>query len=366
MTSKTFFIKDIKGKEDVQSLFLVKHLAVMESRDGRHYLNVILADKTGDLEAKKWHGAQEVVGQIQRGDLVSVTGKTNVYQGRLQLIISEIALYAGPELEMHLFVPASASAPEAMFEQLMKIVQELDDVYIRDLLQLVLFTPEIQRRLKSWPAGKTIHHAYQGGLLEHILSCSNLGLLLATHYRLNRNYVIAGTILHDLGKIYELSDGHLVEYTEEGKLVGHLVKGVEIMDRFAAKIKNFPFLLKLHLKHILISHHGELEYGSPKVPATSEAYLVHLIDLMDSKIGAIAAIKKTDTTPGNWSAPIKHLERAIFKGELPTFSQYLPEVSEEREVVARESSAEKRFKSPSLGDLMKNIKLGSPKSSDDE
>jgi 3'-5' exoribonuclease len=212
-----------------------------------------------------------------------------------------------------------------MYSELKAIVETLEEVYIRDLLLLILNDFEISRRLKIWQAGKSIHHAYQSGLLEHILSCTKLAVTLSPHYKVNRSYVVAGCILHDLCKIYELTEGPVVEYTEEGKLIGHLVKGLEILDLFAAKIKTFPLSMKIHLKHILLSHHGEYEYGSPKIPNTSEAFLVHLIDLMDSKMSSFEQVKKLDSSSNHWSGFVKHLDRLVYKSELPSFSSYLME-----------------------------------------
>ncbi len=173
---------------------------------------------------------------------------------------------------------------------------------------------------------------------------------------MNDNYVVAGCILHDLCKIYELTDGINVEYTEEGKLVGHLVKGLEIVDRYAYKIKNFPHYTKMHIKHILLAHHGEYEYGSPKIPQTSEAFLVHLIDMMDSKMGTLELIKKTDSSTGNWSGFVKHLDRIVYKSELPFYPDYIQE---------DEMGEEKREHKPqpSVPAKPKNMNTQEPKTS---
>lgn len=355
------YIKDFKAKEEVNGRFYVKYIAVMEGKDGRSYLNLVLADKTGELESRKWTEAHEVANRIDKGDIVSVSGKINLFQNRLQLIIKNIERVE-EEVDMNEFVTSSSNPPEKMLERLDKIVSSLEDIYIRDLLTLMLNDSEIRRRLKTWSAAKSIHHAYQSGLLEHTLSCTELGSSLAKHYGVNVSYVVAGTILHDLCKIYELTDGMGVEYTEEGKLVGHLVKSVELLDRFAYKVKGFPYQMKLHLKHILISHHGQIEFGSPKVPQTSEAMLVHLIDLMDSKMASFAEIKRKDMLPGHWSGFIKHLDRLVYKEELPTYGEYLPE-----EIVAKTSlpKVEKRgkkhfdqpLKNSALADKLKDFKV---------
>ena len=165
----------------------------------------------------------------------------------------------------------------------------------------------------SGTAAKSVHHAYRGGLLEHILSCARLSVHLSKHYKLNVNYVVAGAIIHDICKIFELSSGPVVDYTLEGKLVGHLVKGVELVERFSRKIENFPMDMKLHLKHIVIGHHGQLEFGSPKVPSTLEANLVHYIDFLDSKMSGLIDFVKTDSTSGHWTAFNRFENKSIYK-----------------------------------------------------
>jgi len=180
---------------------------------------------------------------------------------------------------------------------------------------------------------------------------------LSPHYKVNRSYVVAGCILHDLCKIYELTEGPVVDYTEEGKLVGHLVKGLEIVDHFAYKIKNFPYNVKLHLKHILLAHHGEYEYGSPKIPNTSEAYLVHLIDLMDSKMSSLEQVKKNDSSSGHWSGFVKHMDRIVYKSELPTFTDYV--VGEKNQETPAQPSppSTKPTAKGTMGNLLKDFKV---------
>lgn len=317
------FISDLQGKEEIESIFLVKIFNVMEGKDGKKYFNIILTDATGDLESRLWQYSSEIEKTISKGSFVKVRGKLNFYQGRKQFIITSLYKVEQNEVNLDDFVMKATQDPEIMYKKLLTIVDGLSDVYIRDLLRNIITDGEIARRLKIWQAGKSIHHAYRSGLLEHILSCTELALILSKHYNVNHNYVVAGCILHDLCKIYELTDGVNVEYTEEGKLVGHLVKGLEIVDRYSYKIKDFPHYLKMHLKHILLAHHGEYEYGSPKVPQTSEAYLVHLIDMMDSKMGSLEIVRKTDSTTGHWSGFVKHLDRIVYKSELPFYPEYI-------------------------------------------
>lgn len=316
---KTQYVADLKVKDQVKNPFIVKYINLMSSRDGKNYLNVILADKTGDLEARVWHGAREISERVGRGDFVFVLGKVNSYQGRKQLVIEKIDKTDSEDIDIDQFVAKSDKDPEGMYAELQGIVAGLDDYFLRTLLEKILQDQRVQRDFKVCPAGKTIHHPYRSGLLEHTLACTKLADFLAGFYGLNKNFVVAGTILHDLCKINEFNDELVVEYSDEGKLVGHLINSVELVNEFSKQIENFPGDTLMHLKHILISHHGHLEYGSPKLPQTSEAMLVHLIDLMDSKVNAFEVVKTTDTQPGAWTSFVRHLDRIVYKHELPTY-----------------------------------------------
>ena len=321
---KKLFIKDLSLKVESTIWCCVKYVSLMEARDGRKYGNIVLSDSSGDMESRLWSRAQEYCREVTTGDLVEVRGKLNLYQGRRQFVIQQLAKLQRSQVNEEDFVHQAPRPPEEMYQQLLQIVDRADDYYIKSLLCAILKAPQIARRLKLWPAGKSIHHAYRSGLLEHILSCAELAELLSVRYQCNFNYVLAGCILHDLCKIDELSEGIHVEYTDEGRLLGHLVKGVELLDRFARDIQDFPDDLRLHLKHILLSHHGEYAFGSPKVPQTSEAMLVHLIDLTDSRMNAFATVKRTDSHKLDWSGYVKHLDRMIYKRALPHFTEPLP------------------------------------------
>lgn len=211
---KEQFVGDLKSRDQVSTQLLVKYIALAEARDGRNYLNIVLSDATGEIEGRKWSDAKGVVDEVSKGDIVELEGKINNYQNRQQLIIDKIRKVTDQNIDMDDFIVKSATPPEKMFSELMMIVDNLDDAYIRELLRSILFDGEINRRIKIWQAGKSVHHAYQSGLLEHILSCVQLSLTLSKHYQVNINYVVADAILHDICKIYELSEGPVVEYTE--------------------------------------------------------------------------------------------------------------------------------------------------------
>ncbi len=348
---KTQYVDQLQVKETVESIFLVKFLSVMESRDGKNYLNIILADKTGKIEARKWHGAHEVQQVISAGDYARVIGKVNNFQGRSQLIIKEIHKEDTGKLKLEDYQVKSEISSDKMFRELENIIFELSDVYIKDLLNLLINDREIRKKLETWYAGKSIHHAYEAGLLEHILSCAKLAVHLSPVYNVNHNYVVAGAIMHDLCKIYELTSGPVVEYTTEGKLVGHLTASIELMNKFINKINGFPYQTKLHLQHILLSHHGAFEYGSPKLPQTSEAQLVHFIDLMDSQMNSLETAKKDDSKTGSWTGFIKHLDRIIYKEKLPSYSNYIDKKIENKNKNNKEELTH------SLADKLKGLKI---------
>ncbi len=363
MADSRVSVKDLKVKGSVSEVYLIKYCSLMSSRDGKKYLNIIFSDSSGQIEGRAWNHAEEINNNCSKGDFARVEGKVNAYQGRKQLIVSKITRVNKSEVQISDFVHSSSFDPEEMYQKLEKIVDGLDDFYIKLLLQNILSDQEIKRRLKVWQAGKTIHHAYQSGLLEHILSCTELAVSLSAHYNCNKNFVVAGAIMHDLCKVYELSSGVTVDYTEEGKLVGHLVKALEILDRFSYRIKNFPQNTKLHLKHILLSHHGHYEFGSPKIPQTKEAYLLHLIDLMDSKMGTIDEIVRSDQNTGHWSGFIKHMDRIIFKSELPHYESELSddEASQRRSLSQGGDKKKNKYVDKdlkqNLGSLLENIDL---------
>lgn len=353
-------ISDLKPKEDIESVFLIKYLQLAQSKDGKDYLNIILSDASGDIEGRMWTNAHDLVEKFDKGHFIGVKGKANIYQGKKQFIIQDFFAVNKDDINENDFIHQAQRGADEMYQDLLKIVGELDDVYVKELLTNILNDQEIQRRLKSWQAGKSIHHAYKSGLLEHILSCVELSVHLSGHYKVNKNYVVAGAILHDLCKIYELSDGYNVDYTEEGKLVGHLVKGVEVLDKFAYRIKGFPYDLKMHLKHILLSHHGFYEYGSPKLPQTSEAMLLHLIDHMDSKMHAFETIKRTDQNAGHWSGFIKHLDRIVYKSELPFYPEYQKSYDSTPKGSSKKSAPKKKRNQEvkqNLGSLLKDFKV---------
>ena len=258
------------------------------------------------------------------------------------------------------FIPHSSQDPAAAWAELKALAQTIKDRYLKTLVEQVLADEYVQRRLPVCPAGRSIHHACVGGLIDHILSCTKLGAYLADYYQLDKDYVLAGTILHDVGKIYEFSEDDLVDYTDEGKLLGHIVKGLEIVDHYIAQQKDFPQSIRVHLKHILAAHHGELDCGSPKVPQTPEAYLVHLIDYLDSKLDTMKTAMKGPAS-GDWINYNKALDRAIYRKPLPHADSLAFSTTETIPVTTTTSSSSSSSSSSSLkqslADKLKDIKI---------
>lgn len=315
-------ISELEPKEDFEGAFLVKFMALQTDKRGKEYLNIILMDRSGEAEARIWDNAAAIEEKIQVKDIVRVSGKVNLYQGRKQLVVQAIEKAPGALYPRERFVPASVFPPEKMLADLLQIVAQMEDPFARQLAETVLSDPEIRPRFMEAPAAKSVHHAYVGGLLEHVLSVARILFFLGQHYRayygkaLNPDLLVLGAIFHDIGKLEELEWERGTEYSHSGKLIGHLVQGCELVDRFAARIPNFPDSLKILLKHQILSHHGKLEYGSPKLPVTLEALIVHYVDDLDSKVNSIFGILEKDATPGQWTAFNRLYERMFLKPEV--------------------------------------------------
>lgn len=297
--SEKIFIKDLAENQTVQTPFLVKEKNLLVGKNGKPYMALVLSDRSGSVDARVWDNVDQLQNKFQVGDIVAIKGAVQVYQSRLQLILHRLERMEAPE-NLDDFISVTEKDPQELFQLLKGTVASLDNSHVRELLENTLKDPEIVPLLMNAPAAKSIHHARRGGLLEHILSICNILDFLADHYKvLDRNLLIFGAIYHDLGKIWELQYDKGVSYTTEGRLIGHLTMAVELVEKKASQIMGFPEDLKLHMKHIVLSHHGKLEYGSPKRPKTLEAFLVSFIDDLDSKMDSIVEFMKSDTMIGD-------------------------------------------------------------------
>lgn len=291
------FVTDLLDKQTVSSLFLVKEKNLQIGKNGRSYLSLFLSDRTGSIDARAWDNVEDLDRLFQSGDIIKAKGQVQTFQGRKQFIIHKVERADKAEYDPQQFISSSALDPEDLLRQLIQLVETMTDPFIKQLTLSVLQDPSIREKMLVAAAAKSIHHAKLGGLLEHIVSICKLMEFLAIHYRqLNRDYLLFGAIFHDIGKIWELSTDDGIQYTDEGRLIGHLVMAVELIERKAQKIFGFPDKLKMLLKHIVLSHHNLLEYGSPKRPKFLEALVVAMIDDLDSKIDTLTSIQSEAET----------------------------------------------------------------------
>jgi len=291
-----------------------KNLAV--SQKGSPYLNLRLRDKTGEIDGRVWENAIQFNRSFQKGDVIALRSRAVNYRNVMQLSISHIEKVDDSTIEPADYSPSTSFNIDDMYEELMTYVEGINNPHLQELLNTIFHDEEIRTAFKRAPAAKGLHHCYIGGLLEHTLSVTQLLDMAAQHYRnVNRDLIIAGGILHDIGKIYELSFAKMIDYTDRGRLVGHIVIGVEIVDQKIAALDNFPEQLALELRHILLSHHGVLEFGSPKRPKTLEAQLVNMIDDLDAKINAFQGfIDSSNDDESHWTPYHRLFERFIYKG----------------------------------------------------
>lgn len=313
------FVEDLKEIAEFEGPFLLKQINLQIDKNGKAYLFLTLMDKTGEVEARVWENAQRIFDGVKAQDVVRVAGKVNFYQGKRQLVLAAIEKAAPNVYPMERFLLSSAFNIERMLSDLIAMMKTLQSPFAQQLALNLLENSEMRPKILRAPAAKNVHHAYAGGLVEHVLSVCRVLDFLAIHYKnyygeaLNRDLLLLGGLFHDIGKIYELSFDQGIEYSMEGRLIGHHVIGCEIVDRLCAKIPNFPEDFRMQIKHQILAHHGKLEYGSPKVPHMVEAYMVHMIDDLDSKINSLFGLIQQDNLQGPWTATLKLYERAFLK-----------------------------------------------------
>lgn len=329
------FVRDLREKQRVNTVFKVTRKQRLQSRAGKAFLALTLVDRTGELDARIFENVDAAEGLFQGDDYVLVEGQVITFHGKLQLVIDKLQRLDPEPIDPKEFawtppaqpappppsagVAGAASGEARPVQQIRQLVERVGDPNVKALLLAFLDDPEIARGLDTAPAAKGVHHAYKGGLAEHLLSVIKLAHRVCDHYpMIDRDLVIAGALLHDIGKVQELSfERGNIEYTDEGKLVGHLVLTAQKIREKASRLPNFPRALEHHLTHLVLAHHGELAYGSPKVPVTLEAYVVHLIDMLDARIHSWLELMARDPSD-RWTETSKLYDRQLWKGPSPT------------------------------------------------
>jgi 3'-5' exoribonuclease len=322
--------KDVKEGERVKSVFAVSRKAVPTAKSGKTYLSVTLHDKTGELEARAFDNVEALAQGFEEKDYVEVEGQVGTFQGKPQLRLDAVAKQDAAALDAAEFtwVPPPepkkpektgfSDADETTWKELLALVDAVTDENVKKLIQAFLEDEDVAARLRRAPAAKSVHHAYAGGLLEHTVSCLKLAHRLADHYpQVDRDLLVAGAFFHDLGKIRELVYDRQVEYSDEGRLVGHLVMTAQwVHDK--ARRAGVPRDLEHHVVHLVLAHHGKLEYGSPKLPMTLEAMLTHEIDEIDSRVNSWLNLMGREGGNRRWTSSENVYEQHIWRGTLPT------------------------------------------------
>ncbi|HBG47262.1 MAG TPA: HD family phosphohydrolase [Deltaproteobacteria bacterium] len=316
---KKTYIKDIREKDSVQDVFLVSKKETGISKSGKAYLSLRLMDSSGEMEARVWDDAEEIAKAFNKNDVVSVKAYAVAYQGGVQMNVSAVKALAENAYSLRDFLPASAKDPATLASEIDSIIASLKDRHVKALLEAIFTDPEVRGKFLMAPAAKSMHHPWLGGLAEHVVSMCGLADKLVEHYgeAINRDLLIAGSMLHDIGKIWELSYQRSFDYTDEGRLLGHITIGVELIDRKASAIPDFPRELSVLIKHMVLSHHGHLEFGSPKRPKTIEAIILSYIDDLDAKVTMVRSLVTDKGDGSNWTSYQKLFERYIYRGGAP-------------------------------------------------
>ena len=291
------YISGLHEGETIRNVYLCKGKRSAETRNGKPYDNLMLQDKTGTLDGKVWDPNSQGISEYSEKDFIEVFGDVISYNGNLQLNIRQIRRAQEGEYNPADYMPTTDKSVDGMYEELLAYIRQISSPHLRQLLEYFFVKDEtFIRRFKGHSAAKTVHHSFSGGLLEHTLSVVHLCEYFAGAYSiLNRDLLIAAALCHDIGKTRELSAFPDNDYTDEGQLIGHIVIGVEMIDEALREQPDFPVKLANELKHCVVAHHGELEYGSPKKPALAEALALNLADNADAKLQTLTEIFKGKT-----------------------------------------------------------------------
>lgn len=312
---KKKFVQDLQTGESIDDIFVLAEKNLARKRNGDNYLTVTLADKTGRLKGVVWDNVDRISVNISAGDHVRVKGGVADYKGVLQLVVKDMTVIAPEMVDNADFMPSTARDVDKMFARLVEITSGMGNSYLKRLFDRFWADEAFVRAFKMAPAAKKMHHAYLGGLLEHTLSMAVLADRIIPHYSgIDRDMLIAGVILHDVGKIREFVFESAIDYSDEGRLVSHIVIAVQILEEKLREIDDFPPPQAVLLKHMIISHHGAREFGSPEPPKTIEAVLLHYIDEIDARVNGIRDFMASEDSSEPWTSYHRLLERHFFRG----------------------------------------------------
>lgn len=312
---KSPYVNELQPNQNVEATFLVSHKEVRQKKTGEPYLSLTLMDRSGDLDAKMWDNAAEVVSIFSPNDFIRVKGATQVFQNRMQFTIHKLKVVPESEVDLGDYLLASKRDRNEMWAELQGHVAGMQNPHLRGLLDGIFSDAAVAQAYRDAPAAKSVHHGWIGGLIEHVLSLCGLARMTAAHYaNIDADLLLTGVVLHDIGKIYELEFARSIRYSDQGQLLGHIQIGMQLVMDQIQKMPDFPPRLRDLLLHMILSHHGQLEFGSPKLPVFPEALLLHLIDNMDSKMENMRGLIEHDRLiDGNWTTYSSILERTALK-----------------------------------------------------
>src|ERR1700681_4189058 len=312
---KEFFVSECVQYENkiVTSSFVVVSRQVKPKKSGEPYLALTLGDRSGHLEAKMWDNVEDAIDACDQDDLVKVKGLINKYKNRFQLTIHKLRPLGDSEIDFADYLPKTTKDIGQLWQTLADFIATFQNPHLKALVEAFMSDPQIAEAYRNAPAAKTLHHAFIGGLLEHVVSLFHSCDLMCRNYpQINRDLLLTGAFFHDIGKIHELTYNRSFSYTTRGQLLGHMIIELEMLQAKLAQMPDFPAELKILVEHLIISHHGEYEFGSPKLPMFPEALMLHYLDNLDSKMESMRAhFEREAASEGPWTGYNSSLSRPL-------------------------------------------------------
>ncbi len=293
----------LSANDKVDSVFIVRNKHIRITKNNKSYLTFELVDKSGEIVGRIWDNAEEMSKLFKDNDFVRVIGMVERFQNVLQMNVKQIQRLGQNKIDIDEFLPKTNKDIDIMFNQIISIIDSIKNKWLKNLLRAVFEVEEYRELFKRAPASVKMHNYYIGGLLEHTLSVASMCMEIDKYYKnINKDLLLAGAILHDIGKIYEYEYSRAFDYTDRGRLIGHIVIGTQMVKTKIAEIPEFPAELEMLLEHILLSHHGQYEWGSPKKPKVLEAVILHYLDDMDAKISGFQdMVEKSQEPDKKWT-----------------------------------------------------------------
>ena len=313
---KKIFVNMIRPGQVVDDIFLARDKQVAYKKNGDPYLTLSLVDRNGSIKAVAWDNVLAITKAFTAGDHIRVKANAVEYKDNLQLVVQHIERQDRAEIDPQDFLPVTGRDVDQMLDRLIRISKSVQNEHLSGLLAAFFEDRVFVNLFKTAPAAKRMHHAYLGGLLEHTLSVAMLIQAIAGHYKgIDRDLLLTGGILHDIGKIHEFSYETHIDYSDSGRLLNHIVIGVEMLEAKIATINDFPENLALVLKHMIVSHHGTRDFGSPEPPKTLEAIILNYLDDLDAKVTAARTFMEAEDPDASWTSYHRVLERFFYKGK---------------------------------------------------